>query len=212
MSVALDKTVLILLASGRSRRYGRRDKLMEKLAGKPLVKHAADVLGGMDAMAHVAVCPSGRPEIGERLQPRFVVALNKAPARGMGHSIAVGVHVAMQFKPDAVLICMADMPFIEEVQITDLLSRLGGEGGHDIVHSGGKDGARPPTAFTSACFADLEALDGDEGARLIMTDPKRRILGLSAPAPLLRDVDTKDDLQIAAKQYALRQRYLGAAT
>ncbi len=210
MSVPLDRTVIVMLASGRSRRYGRRDKLVAPLAGKPLIRHAGDLLSGMEALAHVAVCPPHRAEIAERLQPKFVIALNKAPARGMGHSIAVGVHVAMQFKPDAVLVCMADMPFIERPQLELLLQNLGGEAGNDVVHSGGPDGARPPSAFTSDCFAALEQLDGDAGARAIMTDPARRILGLNFPAPLLQDVDTREDLDLAVRQHALRARYAGS--
>src|SRR5262249_3611305 len=163
MSIPLERTALILLASGLSRRYGRRDKMLAELGGKHLMEHAAGVITNTQALVRVAVCPSDRSEIGDRLIDRFVVAVNKKPK--LGHSISVGVDVAMKFKPDAVLFCMADMPFIEPWMLTGMMERLGS--GTDIVHCGATDGVRPPTAFGSNCFRDLLALDGDDGAKRI---------------------------------------------
>ena len=125
--VPLNRTVVVLLASGLSRRFGWRDKLLEDLGGKPLFEHAAGVISGLDALARIAVCPGDKKDIGERLIDRFVIAVNKTPRSGLGNSIAVGVDVAMKFKPDAVLLCMADMPFIEPWMIEKVLSQLGGE-------------------------------------------------------------------------------------
>jgi molybdenum cofactor cytidylyltransferase len=210
MSVAMNRTAVILLASGLSRRYGRRDKLLANLAGKPLVEHAAGVLAGLDALAKVAVCPSDRPDIGEKLHDRFVIAVNKKPRHGLGHSIAVGVKVAMQFRPDAVLICMGDMPFIEEDLLRDLVASLGGEEAINIVHSGDADHTRPPTAFDEACFSSLQHLDGEDGARRVMKQVRYKNKGIAAPSPLLVDIDTKDDLALAEKQMDIRARHMAA--
>ncbi len=207
MSVPMNRTAVVLLASGLSRRYGRRDKMLADLGGKPLVEHSAGMIAGLDALVRVAVCPSDRKEIGERLIDRFVIAVNKKPRDGLGHSIAVGVQVALQFKPDAVLLVMADMPFVEERLLRDTLARLGGHGGADIVHSGGADGVRPPTAFSAACFDALAALDGDDGAKAVVRSGKFSVIGLATPAPLLFDIDTKDDLEIARGQMAIRGKY-----
>ncbi len=207
MKLSMQRTAVILLASGLSRRYGWRDKLLEDLGGKRLVEHAAGVISGLDALARIAVCPTDRKEIGERLIDRFVIAVNKRPKSGLGHSIAVGVDVAMKFKPDAVLLCMADMPFIEDWVLEGAVSRLS-ESGADIVHSGGHDGVSPPTAFSSACFQSLLALDGDDGARQVIRQGGYNVIGMSAPAPLLADVDTRDDLDMARSQLAIRERHV----
>ncbi len=208
MSIAMNRTAVILLASGLSRRYGRRDKLLAMLGNKPLVEHAARIAAGLDALVKVAVCPSDRKEIGERLIDRFVIALNKKPKDGLGHSIAVGVQVALQFKPDAMLLVMADMPFVEERLLRDTVARLGVRGaGPDIVHSGGTDGVRPPTAFNSACFDSLALLRGDDGAKAVVRSGQFDVVGLETPAPLLFDIDTKEDLDIARGQITIRSRY-----
>jgi molybdenum cofactor cytidylyltransferase len=211
MSVALNRTAVILLASGLSRRYGRKDKMLASLGGRPLVEHAAGVVAGLDALARVAVCPADSKEVGERLGGRFVIALNKEPKSGLGHSIAVGVQVALQFRPDAMLFVMADMPFVEEAMLHALLKSLGGRGGADIVHSGGADGVRSPTAFGAACFEALAKLDGDDGAKSVVRDGGFKVVGIAAPAPLLIDVDTKEDLDLAERQLSIRAEHTAKA-
>jgi molybdenum cofactor cytidylyltransferase len=207
--VPINRAVVILLASGRSHRFGWRDKLLHKLEGRPLLDYAADAAASLDALARVAVCPSDHPRIAERLSGRFVIAVNKQPNRGMGHSIAVGVKVALQFKPDAVVICMADMPFIEPEVIAQALAGLGGEHGINIAHSGNLDGPRPPTAFDATCFGVLQQLDGDEGARDVMRQARFKVVALKAPEPVLTDIDTKEDVEHARQLMAVRAKYLG---
>ncbi|HOZ29206.1 MAG TPA: nucleotidyltransferase family protein [Hyphomonadaceae bacterium] len=208
MSVAMNRTAIVMLASGLSRRYGRKDKMLADLGGQPLIEHAAHMITEVDPLTRVAVCPSDRPQIGERLINRFVIAVNKKPKTGLGHSIAVGVNVALQFKPDAIMLVMGDMPFVESWILEGIVSRLGS--GVDIVHSGGASGVRPPTAFGPACFDALAALDGDDGAKQIIGQGGHNVVGFSAPAPLLMDVDTKQDLDLARQQLAIRQRYENA--
>jgi molybdenum cofactor cytidylyltransferase len=205
--VPMNRTAVVLLASGLSRRFGWRDKLLEDLGGKPLFEHPAGVISGLDALARIAVCPGDRKDIGEKLIDRFVIAVNKQPRSGLGNSIAVGVDVAMKFKPDAVLLCMADMPFIEPWMLEKVLSQLGGEANNEIVHSGEPDSVHPPTAFSSACFKALLVLSGDDGAKRIIGQGGFNIAGASIPAPLLADVDTKEELALARQQFAIRRRH-----
>jgi molybdenum cofactor cytidylyltransferase len=205
MSVAMDRTAIVLLASGLSRRYGRRDKMLVELGDRPLIEHAAGAITPLDPLSRVAVCPTDRPAIGEKLINRFVIAINKKPKLGLGHSIAVGVQVALQFKPDAILLCMGDMPFVETWMLERLVERL--RDGVDIVHCGGLNGVRPPTVFGPAVFDQLATLDGDDGAKRIIGRGGFNVVGLNAPEPLLLDVDTPDDLEIARKQLAIRQKH-----
>jgi molybdenum cofactor cytidylyltransferase len=209
--IPLSRTAVVLLASGLSRRYGRKDKMLEDLGGRPLIEHAASLISRMDALTRIAVCPADRKQIGERLIDRFVIAVNQKPKDGLGHSIAVGVKVALQFKPDAILVAMGDMAFIEPWMLRDLVGGLG-SGGTDIVHSGGSEGARPPTAFGPACFETLSKLEGDEGARPLIQSGKFRIASIGAPAPLLIDIDTKEDIEIAREQFRIRERHRASAS
>jgi CTP:molybdopterin cytidylyltransferase MocA len=201
MTVPLGRAAIILLASGLSRRYGNRDKLTANLGGKHLIEHSASELAKLPALTRVAVTPSDRHDLKEHLINRFVIALNRKPKHGLGHSIAVGVQVALQFKPDAIVICMGDMPFIEGWLIEALLAKLGDA---DIVHAGAPDRVHPPTAFGPACFDQLRTLDGDDGAKRIIGQGGFRVAGLAAPSPILVDVDTREELDFAKRQLAVR--------
>ncbi|RYG30214.1 MAG: nucleotidyltransferase family protein [Burkholderiales bacterium] len=204
----MHRTAVVLLTSGLSRRYGAKDKMLADLGGQPLVDHAAHAIAQLDPLARVAVCPSERPQIGERLTGRFVIAVNKKPKLGLGHSIAVGVSVALQFKPDAILLAMGDMPFIEPWVFDGVVSRL--SDGADIVHAGSIDRPHPPTAFGPATFDQLKALDGDDGAKRIIGQGGFSVVAFNAPAPLLLDVDTREDLDLARSQFAIRKRHRGS--
>jgi molybdenum cofactor cytidylyltransferase len=205
MGVAMNRTAIVMLASGLSRRYGYRDKLLANLGPKPLIEHAADMITTLAPLTRVAVCPFDRPAIGDHLINRFVIAINKKPKLGLGHSIAVGVNVALQFRPEAILLAMGDMPFLEPWVLEGVLARLGN--GVDIVHSGGIEGVRPPTAFGPATFEQLAALDGDDGAKRLIGQGEFNVIGFAAPSPLLLDVDTKQDLELAHLQLEIRESY-----
>lgn len=207
----MHKTAIVLVASGLSRRFGRHDKMLANLGGQPLVEHAAKTITSLHPIARVAVCPANRPAIGERLIDRFVIAVNKKPKDGLGHSIALGAQVALQFKPEAILVCMGDMPFVEP-WLLDALTRRLAEGNADIVHAGASQSPHPPTAFGRNCFDRLASLDGDDGAKSLMRASDLRVVAFSAPAPLLLDVDTRDDLDLAARQLAIRTRHYAQQT
>lgn len=207
MRVPLNRTAVVLLASGLSRRFGWRDKLMAPLRGKPLLDHAASELSQMQPLTRIAVCPSNKSSIAERLADRFVIAVNKKPAEGLGTSIAVGAEVAQQFKPDAVIFCMADMPFVERELLQALVDQIGGESGAQIAHAGGQDGVRPPTAFHSSCLPYLRELGGDDGAKRLLADSRFRVQAVEAPRPMLMDIDTREDLLLADRQMQIRQKY-----
>ncbi len=205
MTAALANTAIVLVASGLSLRFGRKDKMLANLGGLPLIEHSARAIVGLQPLAKVAVCPSNRPEISERLIDRFVIAVNKKPKQGLGHSIAVGVRVALQFKPEAIMVCMGDMPFIEPWLLDTITAQLC-EGQADIVHAGDTSQPHPPTIFGKACFTQLAALDGDDGAKPLLRSNELRIAAFNAPKPLLFDVDTREDLALAEEQLAIRTR------
>ena len=202
----MHKTAVVLVASGLSRRFGRHDKMLANLGGKPLVEHAAKAITSLHPITRVAVCPANRPAIGERLIDRFVIAVNKKPKDGLGYSIALGAQVALQFKPEAIMVCMGDMPFVEP-WLLDVLTRRLAEGDADIVHAGASQSPHPPTVFGRNCFERLAGLDGDDGAKSLMRAADLRVVAFSAPGPLLLDIDTRDDLDLAARQLAIRTRH-----
>ncbi len=202
------RTALILLASGRSRRFRRGDKMLADLGGKPLIQRTADILRPIPALAKIVVCPNNRRQVTEGLESDFIVTPNPNAKNGLGSSIAAGVNVSMQFQPEAVLICLADMPFVERGTLAALRQSMTDHPGTDIVHCGIEDKARPPAIFSARCFEEMLALRGETGANAIITSNRFQVGSISTPRPELLDIDTRSDLSLAREQLKIRMRHI----
>ena len=111
----------IVLAAGKSVRMGT-NKLLEELAGEPLVRHAVRAALGSRADA-VTVVTGNEPE-------RILTALaglpvhfvhNAAFATGMASSLRVGVLAAAADDARAAVVCLGDMPRITPSHVDALI-------------------------------------------------------------------------------------------
>ncbi len=107
----------------------------------------------------------------------------------MARSISAGVAAAGERDIDAVLIALADMPFVDRSHFDTLLTAFDGS----VVGTNGCGVAMPPAIFGRSHFAQLTRLSGDNGAQaLLRTAPL-----VTAPVEKLLDIDTPDDLLAA---------------
>lgn len=182
---------LILLAAGRSRRFGEADKLMADLGGLPVGVHAARRFSGRPWQRKLAVVES------EGLRPQLAVlgfeTLSPAPDAGMGDNLALAAKSLDGC--NGALVCLADMPFVPLVQVDALLSRLSDGATIAISTADGIKG--PPVAFTFSHFDALQSLAGDEGARRIIAAAGVEIAEVRTTPKALFDIDTPDDLAAA---------------
>ena len=105
--------VALLLAAGEGRRFGRRDKLLETLGGRPLLMWSLRAAreGGLRT---ILVLPPGfarrRALVARVRWPGLIVRTAFDARRGIGASIAAGVRVMRPIDREA-MIFLADMPF-----------------------------------------------------------------------------------------------------
>ena len=173
----------VLLAAGRSTRFGAEDKIAAALGGLPLGHHAARTLNDVDLTARYVVCPPRTT-----VWPGFVIVTNDSLELGQSRSIALGVAAARGGGATAVLIALADMPFVPAIHFSRLIAGFHGPG--SIVAS--SDGKRrmPPALFGAGWFGALIALSGDQGARALLD----RAELVTALADDLSDIDHRADL------------------
>jgi len=114
-------------------------------------------------------------------------------------------------KPDAVLVCVGDLPGLRAEHVAAIVeaARTAGEDHRTIppeVLVVPTHGARRghPVLFGSSYFAALERLNGDEGARKILeqNESNIRLVELATQA-ILQDIDTPADLAEARSQLRL---------
>ena len=186
----------ILLAAGRSRRFGPDDKLMAELDGTPIILKTLNALTESRCQAvHVIVAPDNRPLI-ELLkgQPVTIVPNPQAHA-GLGNSIATGI-ASLADEVTGALILPGDMPWMTSAFINRLVEAFGAENGQKVTVPITIEGEqRNPIIWPRSDFAELRDLSGDRGAKkLIPSDPAQRLEVPAQDAGIFQDIDTHSDL------------------
>jgi molybdenum cofactor cytidylyltransferase len=198
----------IVLASGRSRRFAdaggaEPSKLLAKLDGEPLVRHA--LAAALASSARPVILVTGHEE------ERVKAAVHGLPARvvhnsdfatGVASSLRAGI-AALAADAAAALILLADMPRVDAALLDRLIAAFGASQDALVVaprHGGGRGN---PVLLARELFADLARLKGDEGARRIVdaVDPRRRVEIADPAGHSALDVDTPAALAALADPF-----------
>lgn len=190
-----ERTALILLAAGRSHRFGVADKLAEPFLGKPLALHVVTALENLPMLMRVAVVSDTEVDFAAH---GYRTVINRDPAQGQARSVCHGVTAARDAGAEAVLVALADMPRVTATHILRLFDAA--EGDDTIVASSDGTQPRPPALLGRNLFSTLLDLRGDEGARQLILRGHHVV---TSPAELV-DIDTLDDLQQLRELYGLK--------
>lgn len=181
---AARRVAAVVLAAGTSTRFGG-DKLLHPLNGRPLAEHIATTLSDLPLTARLAVCPSGNSARRDLfVRHGFEVIDNPQPEDGMGRSLSLGAQRAIALDADAMLVCLADMPFVTRDHLMALLAADG-----PAVATECNGTRSPPAVFARELLPQLAVLTGDQGARALI---KSAATIIAAP-DLVRDFDTPAD-------------------
>lgn len=182
------KTAGLLLAAGRSVRFGPENKLLEDLWGLPLVCHAARALQGVGPDRLFAITRDR--EVADLL-PDFTCVSPDKGAADQSASIRAGVAAADHAGAERVLVVLGDMPCITPDHLKGLLKRS-----EDSFIVATTDGQRrmPPACFRRPVFDLLIKTSGDAGARGLLRQLPITALHPASPDTLY-DVDRVDDLR-----------------
>jgi molybdenum cofactor cytidylyltransferase len=111
---------------------------------------------------------------------------------GLAGSVRLGVERAEEEGADAVLLLLADQPWLDSEVIRRFLVRASGQ--TDLIIAAGYDGVLgAPMMFGSDWFAQLKKLEGDEGARSLVPQEAGRVEVIDWSEGAI-DVDTPEDL------------------
>ena len=187
----------ILLAAGHSRRFKPGNKLLYPLrAGQATVLVAAGNL--LAALPHsLGVVRPEAPEIAHMLRQAGLDILACQPEQQeMADSLAAAIrHLMFQpSAPDAVVIALADMPFIRSDSIAAISRAL--EAGAPLAAPTYQGLRGHPVGFSKRFYAELATLSGDEGARSVLRHHAADLVLVECDDPgILQDFDTWEQLQ-----------------
>lgn len=188
--------VAVLLAAGRSRRFGSENKLLAEIGGEPLVRRAARALLAARVQSVIAVTGFERERVEAALEGLDVrLVHNPDHDAGLGSSLARGIAVVPEAAAGA-LVCLADMPGTRADLVDRLIDLFESDDGSRIVFPaapGGRQGN--PVLWPKLYFDRLGALTGDTGGKAILEGCIDDTLVLEVGSEeTLDDIDTPEDL------------------
>jgi molybdenum cofactor cytidylyltransferase len=170
---------IVIMASGSSVRFGKENKLLHEIAGRPMFMHVIDhAAGAMMRCKHIAnrlivvscyepikeychqMC-SRMEERGERIEIRYVE--NTAPERGISHTIQLGL--ANVCENCGVMFLVADQPYTSSKELyTFLTSYVNQDKPLGAMANHAKEPMNP-CIFMPQYFDELYDLHGDRGGK-----------------------------------------------
>ena len=184
---------ILLLAAGASSRMRGRDKLMEEVAGRPLIAGRVSAARATGAPVVVTLPPRARaPARWQALDGSGAMLVDAAQAaEGMAASLTAGL-AALPAACPGVLVMLADMP---EITAADLSTLIDAFDGTAILRGATADGTPGhPVLFPRRDFPALAAITGDQGARGVLKTEADRVRLVPLPGRhALTDLDTPED-------------------
>jgi molybdenum cofactor cytidylyltransferase len=196
----------ILLAAGRSSRFhaaggAEASKLIAEFRGRPIVRWVAEAALGSRARPVIVVAGHARGAVETALAGLpLTFVFNPDFATGIASSLKAGLVAAPEDAAGAIIL-LGDMPEIRSDTI-DVILEAFEKNPAALAAAPTHDGRRGnPVLLGRALFARVKSLEGDEGARrLISAADSARVVEIAfADASVTTDVDTPADLNAARK-------------
>jgi molybdenum cofactor cytidylyltransferase len=196
--VLLMRLAALILAAGRSRRYGDDNKLLAMLGGETVVRRTVTAVRDAGLRDIIAVTGPDGEAIARLLADIPVRCVPCADDRdGLGYSVATGTG-ALDADIDGVMIVPGDMPLLSAASLRLLVSVFAAQGGRRIVHAADVNGTqRNPVIWPRHMIAQLTAMHGSDGAKAFIRDA----LAVRIPERDLLDIDTESDFAKARQAF-----------
>lgn len=186
----------VVLAGGMSTRFGDDPpKQLVKIGGVPQIRRIVGRTIAAEIGPVVVVTGHRYKGVTSALRPlEFQWVDNPRYRLGQSANVKVGLEVAEAAHAVAVLFIPCDMPFLDCRTLRNLVATYR-RGGHQIVAASHRGQPRAPVLWDRSLFAELMAIDGDQGARQLFARHRKKIHLLEvAERRILADFNTPKEL------------------
>jgi len=185
----------LVLAAGRSSRMGGPNKLLEKIAGRPLVRIVAEAALASRARPVLVVTGHQREQVEAALAGLPLAFVhNPQFADGLGSSLKAGI-AALPAAADGVIVCLGDMPQVDAALIDRLIGAFDPDQGALVVVPTIEGKRGNPVVWSRRFFPDLMAVEGDVGARYLIGRYAEAVSEVPfSGGAALTDIDTPEAL------------------
>jgi CTP:molybdopterin cytidylyltransferase MocA len=182
----------VVLAAGSSSRMGGAQKLVLEFDGRPLVRHSIEAAS--EGGCHQVVVVYASDDVKNAVDGAADLVYNPDARSGMSTSLRTGLK-ALRSDMEAALIVLGDQPLVGSRAVAALLRSWRREGSRPAVAmagSGDKQTWTPPVVLARELWTEIDALEGDAGARQLL-DGHPELLDVVPAAGRPDDIDTPDD-------------------
>ncbi len=186
------KYAILILAAGSSSRLGRPKQLIKFGKGN-LLSNTIDIVSSIDnADVHI-ILGAYAEEILAKIDTSYPIHINPNWVRGMGNSISFAVDQIKHIEYDALILTVCDQPYLEASHFVQLIELYEADSEAEIIISKYEFGGGPPSLFSRKYFDQLSNLDGEEGAKSVVTSFKEKNQHIHFDKGHI-DIDTEEDL------------------
>ncbi|MEP0961044.1 MAG: nucleotidyltransferase family protein [Roseobacter sp.] len=185
---------IVILAAGSSRRMRGKDKLLEHVDGKPMLRRQADIARAATKGPVYVTLPVDCPTRENALDGCDVNTVSVPNAHhGMSASLRQGLSMV---PPDtrAVMILLADLPELSSADLIKVRDAVDLDG-QMLIWRGATSQGKPghPIVFAQSLFAELSGLSGDNGGAGVVARHSNRMCLVPLPTERARrDLDTPE--------------------
>lgn len=183
----------LILASGRSERFGAQNKLLAPFGGIPIVRHTLTAYVRAELQPVFLVVGHQAEAVEAAAQGLGVTVVDNPDYRsGQSRALVRGIR-ALPPECEAVVVGVGDQPLLTESIIGRLTTRYR-ETGATLVVPRYRGVRGNPVLFDRSHFDELQSVAGDQGGRSVVARHAADILwvDIDDPRPAI-DIDTKDD-------------------
>lgn len=188
------KVAAVVLAAGRSTRFGPSNKLLAEVDGEPMVRHAVRAATA-SGVAETIVVTGHMAEAVEAALAGLPVRFVRNPdfAAGQSTSLRAGI-AAVSPTSEAAVVMLGDMPRVTAATLDRVIAAYRPGAGALVVvprHDGRRGN---PVLWSRRFFRDLAALEGDTGARALLAANPEAVATVECGPEVRIDYDTPDAL------------------
>jgi molybdenum cofactor cytidylyltransferase len=183
-------TTAIIMASGFSKRFGDKNKLLVSFRGKPLARYTMEIANGIDFQGGI-FCVTACDDVAALAADlnKIKVIKNTAPEKGRRESVRLGLEAA-GINATYYLFFTCDQPFLD----TDTVQQIINAKQYGCIvepHYQGRQGN--PCLFSSVFREELLSLKQGKTPRLIKERHPEALIRVEVTNPLaLEDIDDQE--------------------
>ena len=186
----------ILLAAGKSERFGKKNKLSEIVNGKPIINNILDTLLEIFDTSELTIVVGHEQNIIKNLinNEEIKILENINYKKGIGTSISLAVK-SLESHIKGAMIIPADMPYITSKDLINLENKFWECNCEKVIIPQYNSKTGNPVILPKIYFNTLQKLKDDFGARSLIAE--KDIITYRTGIGTILDIDTREELDKA---------------